>query len=97
MCIAAAIQPTGVLGNMLFQSIGESKTASFLAMLRSGLYYIPLVFLLPRAFGIFGIQSAQLLADVLTLLTTGPFLVSFFRKLPNENRETLTDRLYRGE
>ncbi len=97
MCIAAAIQPTGVLGNMLFQSIGESKTASFLAMLRSGLYYIPLVFLLPRFFGIFGIQSAQMLADILTLLTTAPFLAVFFRKLPDENRETVTDRLYRGE
>ncbi len=97
MCVAAAIQPASVLGNMLFQSIGESKTASFLALLRSGLYYIPLVFLLPRFVGIFGIQSAQMLADLLTMITTVPFIVRFFRRLPNENRETVTDRLYCGE
>ncbi len=97
MCVAVILQPVSVSANMMFQSIGKSRTASFLSALRSGLYYIPLLLLLPRFIGIAGIQSAQMFSDILTLLTTVPFLVRFFRELPREDRRAVIDEMYEGK
>ena len=68
-CIAVVLQPFSVTSNMMFQSIGRSKEASFLALLRSGLYYIHALLVLPLCLGLTGIQSAQMVADMLTTLT----------------------------
>ena len=62
----------------------KGKIASFLASLRSGLYYIPLMLLLPNIIGILGVQSAQMWADLLAIITTIPFVISFFRTLPSD-------------
>ncbi len=83
-CISLLAQPFNVAANMMFQSIGKSKIASFLASLRSGLYYIPLMLLLPNIIGILGVQSAQMWADLLAIITTIPFVISFFRTLPSD-------------
>lgn len=64
---------------MMFQSIGESRTASFLATLRSGLYYIPLLLILPHFIGLLGIQSASMWSDLLTSFTCIPFAVRYFK------------------
>lgn len=75
------VQPFSVCTNMMFQSVGEARTASFLATLRSGLYYIPLLILLPKFIGLLGIQSASMWSDLLTSLTCIPFAVKYFRKI----------------
>lgn len=86
-CISLLAQPLNVAANMMFQSIGKSKIASFLACLRSGLYYIPLILLLPKIMGILGVESAQMIADLLAIVTTIPFLISFFHRLPEDQSE----------
>ncbi|MBQ8306317.1 MAG: MATE family efflux transporter [Blautia sp.] len=93
-CIAIIVQPLGVMTNMLFQSIGRSRQASFTATLRSGVYYIPALLILPRFFGLVGIQSAQTVADILTALTCIPFTVRFFREIPEEDQTTEVDLAY---
>ena len=93
-CVAVIMQPFSVTTNMMFQSIGRSKEASFLALLRSGLYYIPLLVILPLFMGLTGIQSAQMFSDILTTLTCIPFVVRFMRETPDEDQESETDRLY---
>ena len=93
-CIAVVTQPFTVTSNMMFQSIGRSKEASFLALLRSGLYYIPLLMILPLFIGLTGIQSAQMFADLLTMLTSIPFVVKFMRETPDEDLMSEIDRLY---
>ena len=50
-CVAIFCQPMAVCSNMLFQSIGKSGRAAFLSALRSGLYFIPLIIVLPVFFG----------------------------------------------
>ena len=50
-CFAMLLQPVIVAGNMLFQSIGKSGRATFLACCRQGVFFIPLILTLPRAFG----------------------------------------------
>lgn len=94
MCIAAVVQPVSVVGNMLFQSIGEAKKASILSMLRSGLCYIPLLIILPVFMGFLGIQCSQMCADILSALISIPFLLKFFSKLPKEDRHTEQDDKY---
>lgn len=51
-----------------FQTIGASRYGLFLSAIRQGLFYIPCILLLPKAFGVFGIYCAQPAADCLTLL-----------------------------
>lgn len=75
-CFAMLLQPVIVAGNMLFQSIGKSGRATFLACCRQGVFFIPLILTLPRAFGLLGVEICQPIADVLTFFVTVPFLLS---------------------
>jgi len=86
MLIALLFQPVCVCGSMLFQSIGKNVTASFLSMLRSGLYLIPTLIVLPRFIGLQGVQMASMIGDILTFFTTIPFLTAFFRILPRRDQ-----------
>jgi putative MATE family efflux protein len=95
-CIAVVMQPFSVTSNMMFQSIGRSKEASFMAMLRSGLYYIPSLLILPLFLGLTGIECAQMVSDILTTLTCIPFVVRFMRETPDEDQISEIDRLYGG-
>ena len=78
------LQPMSVCANMMFQSIGKNGTASFLAMLRSGICFIPVIFLLPRLLGLTGVEVSQTVADFLTFVITVPFVVQFFQHLQND-------------
>lgn len=80
-CCSMVLQPISVYANMMFQSIGKSMIASLLASLRSGVFFIPLVLILPKLIGLTGIQSAQTIADLLTSFTAIPFVISFLREL----------------
>ena len=80
-CFACFLQPVIVAGNMLFQSIGKSGRATFLACCRQGVFFIPLILTLPRMFGLLGIEICQPIADVLTFVVTVPFLFTFLHQL----------------
>ena len=80
-CFAIFLQPVIVAGNMLFQSIGKSGRATFLACCRQGVFFIPLILTLPRFFGLVGIEICQPIADMLTFLVTVPFLFPFLHQL----------------
>lgn len=79
--------PMTVTGNMLFQSCGKSGRATFLAMTRSGLYFIPAIIILSRLLGLTGIEISQAIADVLAAFTTLPIVLSFLKSLPNDEEE----------
>ena len=93
--IALLFQPLSVCANMLFQSIGKNGVATFLAMLRSGLFLIPTLLVLSAALGLTGIEIAQPVADVLTFLVSVPFVISFLKQLKaleiemNEGKENV--------
>ena len=69
--------------NQLAQSLGFSMQATFLASCQQGIFFIPLVLVLPRLVGLAGIQVVQPAADFLTFLISIPFQLSFFRKVLN--------------
>ena len=88
-CFACFLQPVIVAGNMLFQSIGKSGRATFLACCRQGVFFIPLILTLPRMFGLLGIEICQPIADVLTFVVTVPLLFPFLHQLvKTEEAET---------
>lgn len=80
-CAAMLLQPVIVCSNMLFQSIGKAGRATFLSCCRQGICFIPLILLLPSAWGLFGIQVCQPIADVLTFFISVPFLVQYLGEL----------------
>lgn len=81
--IGVIFLPISVTTNMLYQSIRKSTIASILALLRSGLILIPILFLLEALLGLKGIQAAQPTADILTSLISIPFMIHFLYKTPN--------------
>ena len=86
-CLALFFQPLCVMSNMTFQATGQKKSATFTAMLRSGLYYIPLLLVLSKYFGEKGLILTQPISDVLTFITVLPFIVVFIKRLGNTKEE----------
>ena len=80
-CLAMFLQPVIVVANMLFQSIGKSGRATFLACCRQGVCFIPLILTLPHLLGLPGIEMCQPIADMLTFFISVPFLLPFLHKL----------------
>lgn len=75
-------QPMLISTNMLLQTTGHIKASSFLASTRQGLFFIPLLLILPPMLGVPGIQISQPIADVLSAIAAIPFLVYFMKNLP---------------
>lgn len=86
-CIAIVTLATIMLANMAFQAIGKIGSAFFLACTQNGLYFIPLILILPRLFGITGVEIAQPISYVLSAITALPFLISFIKTLSKEDEE----------
>lgn len=77
--IALFFQPLSICCNMMFQSMGKNKIATFLSALRSGLVFIPVLLLLSETLGLTGIQISQTVTDIITFFISLPFMVIFFR------------------
>ncbi|MBP3741738.1 MAG: MATE family efflux transporter [Treponema sp.] len=75
------IHPLIVGTNMLMQSTRHIKAATFLSMNRQGIYFIPAILILPRIFGLTGVEISQFVADALSAVTAIPYAIHFFRKL----------------
>ncbi len=80
--------PLITCSNMLFQSIGKNGVSSFMAMLKSGLCFIPTLLILSRFMGLTGIQISQTVSDVLSFFISVPFALSFLNKLKNMEEKT---------
>lgn len=78
--------PLSILGNMLFQSIGQAKMATYLAALRSGIILIPAIIILTHAFRLTGLEYAQAVSDSLASLISLPYCIHFIKQLPSDNK-----------
>ena len=81
--VGVVFQAVFVPVNMLYQSIRKSGIASFLALLRSGAVFIPVLIIASSVAGLDGIITAQPISDVLTALISVPFIVMFMKKTPD--------------
>ena len=70
--------------NMMLQSIGKATSASIVAAARQGLFFIPLIIILPRMFGLLGIQLCQPISDVFAFLLTVPMGLYALREMKEQ-------------
>ena len=86
-CQAAVLPLDGcvVISNMMLQSIGKGLKASITSSARNGIFFIPLILILPRIFGLFGVEITQACADVLSLVLTLPLAASELRKCAQDD------------
>ena len=67
--------------NMMMQTIRKPWQANVLAASRNGLFFIPLIIILPQFYGLLGVEMCQAWADVLSFILAVPIAVSGFRTL----------------
>lgn len=66
--------------NQLYQSLGFVAPATFLASCRQGIFFVPLILILPACIGLTGIQLTQTLADLLTFAVSIPFHIMMLKQ-----------------
>ena len=82
--VACLFLPLSVCANMMFQSVGCAGRASLLSSMRSGLFFLPLIAVLPGIWGLLGIQLAQPISDVVSFALSMPLALQFMRTLPKD-------------
>lgn len=83
-CLSVVTCAWIIPSNMMMQTTGKMLRASFLGTARQGIFLIPLVLLLPQAFGIVGLQLAQPIADLLTLIIAIPMQLGLLKEMKQE-------------
>lgn len=86
-CIVFALNAWTIMCNMLLQTIGMALKASIVAAARQGVFFIPLIFIMPAFMGILGVQTAQMAADVLAFLLAVPMGLSVLKLLKEDKEE----------
>ena len=85
-CAALMLQPLFVATNMMHQASGFAWRATFLACTRQGIYFLPLIIVLPRMLGMTGVEITQTVSDAFSFATSLPFLYYFLRRLKDQER-----------
>ena len=88
-CFGLITLPLSAIGSMLFQSIGKKGRAMILALMQSGGIFIPLLLLLPRLFGLTGLELAHPVAYAVAGLLSIPFVLAFLASLKGKDGEEL--------
>tara|TARA_Y100000780_G_C13678943_1_gene415264 strand:- start:709 stop:2064 length:1356 start_codon:yes stop_codon:yes gene_type:complete len=63
-----------LIGAAYFQAIGKAVPALLLTLLRQGIFFIPLIFILPRFYGELGVWMSFPISDILATIVTVYFL-----------------------
>lgn len=71
-CVTFCLQGWVVMSNMMLQTIGRTVPATFLAMARQGVFFVPLVWILSHTLGMLGVQLAQPVSDLCTIFCAIP-------------------------
>jgi putative MATE family efflux protein len=78
------------MSNMMSQSIGYGFRATLLAISRQGLFLIPVLLIATHFLGLFGIQIAQPIADIGTLVLTVVTIRGIFREFTRMEQSVKT-------
>lgn len=84
-CISFSLSGGVVMSNMFLQSIGMAVRASIVAAARQGLFFLPLIFILPSILGLRGVEMCQMVSDILTFLLAMPLSISVLKKMGTES------------
>ena len=70
-----------VMTNMMLQSIGAGIKASISSSARNGIFFIPALLILSSLFNLTGVECAQAVADVCSMILAVPFAYSELKKM----------------
>lgn len=79
-----------ILSNMMLQTIRKSVRATVLASARQGLFFIPLIFILPYYLGLQGVEMCQAVSDMFTFVLAVPLTGSVLLEM--KRKETVAKR-----
>ncbi len=79
--IAFPLSSWMVMCNMMLQSIGKGLKASIVASARQGIFFLPLIAILPYFFGLTGVEICQAVSDVCALSVSIPIGASVIREM----------------
>ena len=85
-CLTFPLAAWITMCNMMSQTIGKAFRASFLAMARQGLFFVPAVLILPKVLGLTGVEISQTVADLISFAFSIPLQVSLLREMTREER-----------
>ena len=83
-CLTFPFMSLVVMSNMLLQTIGKNKEASLLALSRQGLFFLPVILVLPHYLDILGVQISQPIADGITFCVALPLALKVLRELKQQ-------------
>lgn len=83
--VTLPLVPLVMYTNMILQTTRHPWEANIMAMSRNGLFFIPIILILPRLLGLSGVEMAQAVADAMSAILAAIVIVRFFRKLPKES------------
>ncbi len=86
-CFAFPLMATTMVANSLLQSVGKSFRATILSCCRQGIFFIPLILILPKLLQLTGVEYTQAISDMLTFLISVPILIKFFSEMKKEKAE----------
>ena len=75
-----------MMSSMMTQTINKVWQASILAVARQGIFFIPVVLILPHFLGPLGIQLAQSISDACAFLLTIPLTVGVLREMRRQQK-----------
>ncbi|MBE6311899.1 MAG: MATE family efflux transporter [Bacteroidales bacterium] len=75
------------MSNMMLQTLRKSVRATILAAARQGLFFIPGIILLPRFFGLAGVESCQAISDLFTFAITAPLVWGVLKELNKSGKD----------
>jgi putative MATE family efflux protein len=76
-----------IFSSQYFQAVGKPVQSTILSLSRQLLFYIPLLVLLPKVFGLDGVFFAMPAADMLAVLVTTVFMFFELRRLREKERD----------
>lgn len=80
-CVVFPLNAWIVMCNMLLQTIGKAARASVVAAARQGIFFIPLIYILPVFFGLLGVQMCQTWSDIFTILLAVSLGIGILKEL----------------
>lgn len=86
-CIAFPLNAWIVMSNMMLQSMGRAAKASIISAARQGVFFIPLIFILPYFFGLFGVQICQMVSDICSFALAVPIGLSELKLMKKQERK----------
>ena len=88
-CLLLPVCGINVTTNMCLQGTSHVLPATFLAMCRQGIFFLPSILILPKLLGLTGIEIAQPCSDILTFIASVLLLIPFLRECSDKEKEMM--------